>query len=108
MSYPKVAQLKDVAALRARLTALGLELQLTHSGRFSRPNDKRLEPHIAYHHPLLDAKFHIDPNDQKVVWTDDDLERLIDAYVIGAGLASDVGYQFVDVKACHGYLLHEF
>jgi NADPH2 dehydrogenase len=83
-------------------------LQLTHSGRFSRPNDKRLEPHIAYHHPLLDAKFHIDPNDQKVVWTDDNLERLIDAYVVGAGLARDVGYQFVDVKACHGYLLHEF
>jgi NADPH2 dehydrogenase len=83
-------------------------LQLTHSGRFSRPNDKRLEPHIAYHHPLLDAKFHIDPNNQEVVWTDDNLERLIDAYVVGAGLARDVGFQFVDVKACHGYLLHEF
>ena len=23
-------------------------------------------------------------------------------------LARDVGFQFVDVKACHGYLLHEF
>ena len=30
-------------------------LQLTHSGRFSRPNDKRLEPRIAYHHPLLEG-----------------------------------------------------
>src|SRR5690606_22952930 len=29
-------------------------LQLTHSGRFSRPNSKKLEPRIAYHHPLLD------------------------------------------------------
>lgn len=83
-------------------------LQLTHSGRFSRPNDKRLEPRIAYHHPLLDAKFGIDPSDASVVWTDDDLERLIDAYVAGAKLAYEVGYQFVDVKACHGYLLHEF
>ncbi len=60
-------------------------LQLTHSGRFSRPNSKQLEPRIAYHHPLLDAK-----------------------YVRGAGLAAAAGYQFVDVKACHGYLLHEF
>jgi NADPH2 dehydrogenase len=83
-------------------------LQLTHSGRFCRPNDKRLEPRIAYHHPLLDAKFGIDPQDQSVVWTDDDLERLIDQYVVAARLARDVGFQFVDVKACHGYLLHEF
>jgi 2,4-dienoyl-CoA reductase-like NADH-dependent reductase (Old Yellow Enzyme family) len=83
-------------------------LQLTHSGRFCRPNGNRLEPRIAYHHPLLDAKFGIRPDDDSVVWTDDDLERLIDAYVAAAGLARDVGFQFVDVKACHGYLLHEF
>jgi 2,4-dienoyl-CoA reductase-like NADH-dependent reductase (Old Yellow Enzyme family) len=83
-------------------------LQLTHSGRFCRPNDKRLMPRIAYHHPLLDGKFGIDPRDDSVVWTDDELERLIDAYVIAAGLARDAGFQFVDVKACHGYLLHEF
>ena len=83
-------------------------LQLTHSGRFCRPNPKQLEPRIAYHHPLLDPKFGIDPDDDSVVWTDDDLERLIDNYVAAAGLARDVGFQFVDVKACHGYLLHEF
>jgi 2,4-dienoyl-CoA reductase-like NADH-dependent reductase (Old Yellow Enzyme family) len=83
-------------------------LQLTHSGRFSRPHSKRLEPRIAYHHPLLDAKFGIDPQNQGIVWTDDELERLKDRYVAAARLAQDVGFQFVDVKACHGYLLHEF
>ncbi len=87
---------------------LAVGLQLTHSGRFCRPNSKKLEPRIAYHHPLLDAKFGISPDDDSVVWTDDDLERLIDAYVVSAGLAREVGYQFVDIKACHGYLLHEF
>jgi NADPH2 dehydrogenase len=90
------------------LDDLAIGLQLTHSGRFCRPIDKRLEPRIAYHHPLLDAKFGIAESDNSVVWTDDDLERLIDNYVGAAGLARDVGYQFVDVKACHGYLLHEF
>src|SRR5688572_21652915 len=45
-------------------------LQLTHSGRFCRPNSKHLEPRIAYHHPLLDAKFGISPSDQRVVLTD--------------------------------------
>jgi 2,4-dienoyl-CoA reductase-like NADH-dependent reductase (Old Yellow Enzyme family) len=83
-------------------------LQLTHSGRFSRPNSKQLEPRIAYHHPLLDEKFGIDPADASVVWADSDLERLVDRYVVAAGVAHDAGYRFVDVKACHGYLLHEF
>lgn len=83
-------------------------LQLTHSGRFCKPNDHaRWEPRIAYHHPLLDAKFNIDPQDQAVVLSDDDLEQLADDYVVSAKLAHKIGYQFVDVKACHGYLLHE-
>ena len=42
------------------------------------------------------------------MWTDAELEQLIDDYVAAARLAHEVGYQFVDVKACHGYLLHEF
>lgn len=82
-------------------------LQLTHSGRFSRPHGPRLEPRIAYHHPLLDAKFGIDPADDSLVFSDADLERLIDRYVVAAGIARDVGFDFVDVKACHGYLMHE-
>ncbi|MCE9527609.1 MAG: hypothetical protein K8R36_16330 [Planctomycetales bacterium] len=84
-------------------------LQLTHSGRFCKPNDhKRFEPRIAYHHPLLDSRVGISPEDASRIWTDDDLKRLIDHYVIAAKIASDCGYQFVDIKACHGYLLHEF
>ena len=83
-------------------------LQLTHSGRFSRPHSKQLEPRIAYHHPLLDEKFQIDPNDESVVWSDEDLEQLIDDYVAAAEIAQRAGFQFVDIKACHGYLLHEF
>jgi len=83
-------------------------LQLTHSGRFSRPTSGPLQPRIAFHHPLLDAKFGIDPQDPTVVVTDADLERLIDDFVVSAGVARDVGFQFVDIKACHGYLLHEF
>lgn len=83
-------------------------LQLTHSGRFCRPNrSDRLEPRIAYHHPLLDPKFHIDPADDSVVFSDDELKRLIDAYITAAKMARQVGFQFVDVKHCHGYLGHE-
>ena len=91
------------------LDGLFVGLQLTHSGRFCKPDDHhRSAPRIAYHHPLLDAKFKIDPNDSSIVWSDAELEQLIDDYVTAAHLAYEVGFQFVDVKACHGYLLHEF
>jgi 2,4-dienoyl-CoA reductase-like NADH-dependent reductase (Old Yellow Enzyme family) len=82
-------------------------LQLTHSGRFCRPYDKKkLEPHIAYHHPILDRKFGI-PADADVVISDEYIERLIASYIRAAKLAHQVGFHFVDVKHCHGYLGHE-
>src|SRR5688572_19289587 len=91
------------------LEGLIVGLQITHSGRFCKPNDhKKFEPRIAYHHPLLDEKYHIDPHDDSLVFTDAELEKLADDYVTVAHLAAEVGFQFVDVKACHGYLLHEF
>ena len=83
-------------------------LQLTHSGRFCRPNSKTLEPRIAYHHPLLDEKFGIDPQNEVVVLTDEEARELIEAYVRAAQTAREVGFRFVDIKSCHGYLMHEF
>ncbi|MEZ6133739.1 MAG: NADH:flavin oxidoreductase [Pirellulaceae bacterium] len=83
-------------------------LQLTHSGRFCKPNDhSRWEPRIAFHHPLLDAKFNISADNQAVVLSDAELDSLADDYLVAAKLAHRIGFQFVDVKACHGYLLHE-
>ncbi len=107
-----LAQLRETlvdehAARFGDTTDLLVGLQLTHSGRYSRP-DGPPAPRIAYHHPLLDVKMGIDPRDANAVWSDDDLERLVDRYVAAAVLAEQAGYQFVDVKACHGYLLHEF
>src|SRR6266705_1186810 len=81
--------------------------QLTHSGRFCRPNDhQRLEPRVAYRHPILDRKFGVTRDAQ--VLTDSEVERLIENYVAAARIAWDVGADFVDIKHCHGYLLHEF
>jgi 2,4-dienoyl-CoA reductase-like NADH-dependent reductase (Old Yellow Enzyme family) len=83
-------------------------LQLTHSGRFCRPYDKKkLQPRIAYHHPILDARYGITPADNSVLLSDDDLRRIIDAYIRAAKLAKQIGFGFVDVKHCHGYLAHE-
>jgi 2,4-dienoyl-CoA reductase-like NADH-dependent reductase (Old Yellow Enzyme family) len=103
-------ELKDAHQVAfGSLDGLFVGLQLTHSGRFCKPDDHhRSAPRIAYHHPLLDAKFKIDPHDESVMFTDAELDELVEAYVAAARVAHDVGFQFVDVKACHGYLLHEF
>ncbi|MFQ5628216.1 MAG: NADH:flavin oxidoreductase [bacterium] len=82
-------------------------LQLTHSGRFSKPNDKELpEPKTLYAHPVLDRKFNIDA--KKAILSDDEIFQIIDAFVRAAKLAHQAGFHFVDLKHCHGYLGHEF
>ena len=79
-------------------------LQLTHSGRYARPNVyNRSEPLAATAHPLLDRRF---PTGVRVL-DDDELDRLADDFIAAARLARDAGFRFVDVKACHGYLGHE-
>ena len=81
--------------------------QLTHSGRFCKPRHKfKLESRVAYHHPILDKKFNITSDAQ--VFTDSEIEELIQSYIEAAQIACDVGADFVDIKHCHGYLLHEF
>ncbi len=82
-------------------------LQLTHSGRFARPNDKdRAEPLILYRHPLLDRKFDV-PDDAPVM-SDSDVSQLVDDFVRAAKRSQQAGFAFVDIKHCHGYLGHEF
>ena len=85
---------------------LVIGFQLTHSGRFCKPNyKKRLEPRVGYRHPLLDRKFNVTSDAQ--MFTDAELEQLSQKYIEAAKVAWDAGADFVDIKHCHGYLLHE-
>jgi 2,4-dienoyl-CoA reductase-like NADH-dependent reductase (Old Yellow Enzyme family) len=102
------------ACRRAHREALGgdddliVGLQLTHSGRYS-----YRRPLLAFHDPLLDPLTVVDrttgrTGDGSYPLLDDDyLRRLPDHYVAAARLAFRVGFQFVDVKQCHRYLLSE-
>lgn len=112
------ATVSDIARLREALVTeharacdgksdVMVGLQLTHSGRFSRPNrwDKP-EPVIVYHHPLLDRRLGIGA-DYPVI-SDGEVRRLIEDYARAARLARSAGFDFVDLKHCHGYLGHEF
>jgi 2,4-dienoyl-CoA reductase-like NADH-dependent reductase (Old Yellow Enzyme family) len=83
-------------------------LQLTHSGRYS-----YRRPLIAFHDPHLDSRTIVDKASGRTVdseyplLNDDYLKRLADCYVAAARLAHQVGFQFVDIKQCHRYLLSE-
>ncbi len=79
-------------------------LQLTHSGRFAVPQGERA-PKIACHHPVLDPRVGLKPDD--AILSDGELEGIGENFVRAAKLAWNTGFDFVDVKCCHGYLLHE-
>lgn len=81
-------------------------LQLTHSGRFARPNQKsKLESLVAYEHPVLDRRSAA--KDAFAVISDEDIRDLVKRFVRAAVVSEKAGFQFVDVKHCHGYFGHE-
>ena len=79
-------------------------LQLTHSGRFSKPEGIP-RPVIAQHNPWLDPLRGTRPDDPIV--SDAELDRMKDVFIEAAGLAAEAGFDGVDIKACHGYLVGE-
>jgi NADPH2 dehydrogenase len=81
-------------------------LQLTHSGRWAVGASKMRMPRVAFRHPLLDARVGI--GDDAAVLSDAEVGALVASFARAAYLAQEEGFEFVDIKHCHGYLLHEF
>lgn len=80
-----------------------LVLQLTHSGRYSKPEGVA-SPLIA-HHSIIDSKSAVTP--ETPILTDEYLAGLPAYYAQAAKLAQAAGFDAVDVKACHRYLVSE-
>ena len=86
----------DLSGLRSRLVAAHVErfgctddllvgLQLTHSGRWSRPSGNPV-PRVGYRHPLLDHRV---PITDASVLSDDELDELSDRFVEASAMAAD-------------------
>jgi 2,4-dienoyl-CoA reductase-like NADH-dependent reductase (Old Yellow Enzyme family) len=90
---PEVAQLRALLGDEQRAG-----LQLTHSGRYA-----VAAPLVAYEHPVLDPR----ATTPVRVLTDGELDGLVEDFGRAARIAQEAGFDFVDVKACHGYLGHE-
>ena len=101
------ALVESHTAAHGSADGLVIGLQLAHSGRYSKPNEKtRSEPVIAYDHPLLNPRVGLPEKSGRII-SDDELDELVEVFICAAGLAQEAGFDFVDVKLCHGYLGHE-
>lgn len=98
-SFAKLVDQTRQAGLEASGEVPYLVLQLTHAGRYG---DGKV---IAVHEPELDRRAGVDP--QKPVITDEELQALEDDFVAAARLAKQAGFDAVDIKACHRYLISE-
>jgi 2,4-dienoyl-CoA reductase (NADPH2) len=102
--FARLVEATRAAARRTLGHDLVLFLQLTHSGRYSRPEGVP-RPLIAHHSAVLDPLHKLGPDYPLV--TDDYLDRLQDTFVQAARWAAQAGFDGVDVKCCHRYLLSE-
>ncbi len=83
-------------------------LQLTHSGR--RSNDKNWQPTplAVVENPYMDDHTSIDGSAGKItILTDEQIEEIIEGFIRGAELAVEAGFDSVDIKVCHEYILRE-
>lgn len=78
-------------------------LQLTHSGRYSKPEGTPA-PLIAYNNPIFEKDNPIDPSR---ILSDEELDRIGEKLVAGARLAEKAGFDGADIKCCHRYLMSE-
>ena len=89
-----VEEVKNIAGSDTKLV-----MQLTHSGRFSKP------PVIACHNETLNTRMRLDPSYPCV--SDDYLKRLEDSFEKAAVFSQRAGFDAIDIKACHRYLFAE-
>jgi 2,4-dienoyl-CoA reductase (NADPH2) len=95
-SYARLNDEVRKSASKLKIDPL-IVIQLTHSGRYSKP-EGILKPNVAAPNPLLDKS-------QPHILTDDELKRIMDKFVEAAKLSFRAGFNAIDLKACHGYLI---
>ena len=72
-------------------------IQLAHAGRKARQPKAYAPSHIAY-----------DGYDKPIQMTQDDINRVIQCFQDATRRAHLAGYDFIEIHAAHGYLIHEF
>jgi 2,4-dienoyl-CoA reductase-like NADH-dependent reductase (Old Yellow Enzyme family) len=82
-----------------------LILQLNHSGKYTKRKGKKY-PIKTYHATNLDEISRTSQNDE-IILTDEELNDIEELWIQKAILAREAGFDGVDIKACHGYLISD-
>ena len=83
-------------------------LQLTHSGRRSVDANWEPMPLAVVKNPYVDHHNSIDGRAGKItIATDEKIEEIIQSFIDAAVLSAEAGFDSVDVKVCHEYILRE-
>lgn len=77
-------------------------LQLTHSGRYSNPSNNN-ESVFIHKNPYLDDKLKV----TRRLLNDEEISDLENNFIEAVRIARDTGFDAVDIKSCHGYLISE-
>jgi len=101
-SFKQLVELIHTSAQKAGFEKPLLILQVTHSGRYSKPEGKP-KPIIAYHNPIFEKE----PLPDGCIISDEELDALPEKFAATSRLAEECGFDGVDIKACHRYLLCE-
>ena len=102
-AYKRFTATIKETGMKANGYAPYLILQANHSGRYSNP-DNRPAPMIVYRHPVLEQ---YRAADDSCIVSDDYLRSLEARFGYAAHLAKEAGFDAVDIKSSHGYLLAE-
>ena len=102
-AYQRFTEKIKEAGRKANGFAPYLVMQANHSGRYSNPQGKPA-PLIAYRHPEYEK---LRPADDSCIVSDDYLKSLEEEFGHAALLAKKAGFDAIDIKSCHGYLLAE-
>ena len=77
-------------------------MQATHSGRYSAPEGVK-KPLIVYNNPFFESRQAL----ESTMVSDDYLKALEDEYIHSAILAQSAGFDGIDIKSCHKYLISD-
>ncbi len=101
--YKRLTERVREAGRKANGFAPYLVMQANHSGRYSNPEGKPV-PLTAYRHPEYEK---LRAAGEDCIVSDEYLKSLVDKFGEASLLAREAGFDAVDIKSCHGYLLAE-
>lgn len=102
-AYQRFTETIKEAGRKANGFAPYLVMQANHSGRYSNPGNHPA-PLIAYRNPECEK---LRKADDSCIVSDDYLKGLEEKFGEAAMLAKEAGFDAIDIKSCHGYLLAE-